>query len=286
MWRRCSKVACVGLLAMAVAGCAVVVDEKTGETRVINPLKEKPRPGERVVFYDPYFEPGIYIPRGGLPLTRQILGFYVGGELTGLVGDQRIDERISLSGLLTNRLEDSNTGFGGGMVVGYNWAIAYNVYAGVFASFDGINQNIIRRFGGASFIGSSTNWMLDAGLKVGYAPSRNTSVYGLVAASWLNEDLEINFGGPVTSENRTLSGFTVGAGVEARPDALQNFGFPVSLYGQYQHSWYQDTHLRMPAASPAFNYRYERENDTFKFGVNLHIGSPEKRRPPDVGQVM
>jgi len=66
----------------------------------------------------------------------------------------------------------------------------------------------------------------------------------------------------------------VGAGIELQPSALQGFGAPVSVFLQYQHSWYGNAHLQMPAASPAFNYSYRRENDTFKVGVNVHLNAP------------
>jgi hypothetical protein len=51
-----------------------------------------------------------------------------------------------------------------------------------------------------------THWTLAAGAKVGIGTSSGIFVYGRGAISWLNEDLNINFGGPVTSSTTTVRG--------------------------------------------------------------------------------
>jgi len=97
-------------------------------------------------------------------------------------------------------------------------------------------------------------------------------VYGRGAISWLNEDLNINFGGPVASSTTTVRGFQVGGGAEFAPAAWKTRTHPLSIFVEYQHSSWQDASLFSPAASPRFNYNFPREDETFKAGVNVHLG--------------
>ena len=93
----------------------------------------------------------------------------------------------------------------------------------------------------------------------------------LGGVSGLNYDRNINFGGPATSQNTTVPGFTLDLGGEFQPSFLQRTGRPVSLFIQYQHSWWRDSNLNNPAASPAFNYAFRREDNTIKVGVNIYL---------------
>lgn len=197
-------------------------------------------------------------------------GAYAGIQLAGNIGDQLIHEHRASTGALTNELANSSAEPGAGIVAGYNFALAGNVFGGPYVSWDFYDQRINNNFTGGTFIGSTTNWVVDVGLKAGYAASWNAAIYGLIAASFLNEDQKINFGGPVTSDRRTIAGLSVGGGVEVRPMVLQSSGMPVALFAQYQHTWYEDAKLTMPAASPLFNYQYQRTNDTFKAGVIVY----------------
>ena len=71
---------------------------------------------------------------------------------------------------------------------------------------------------------------------------------------------------------------TAGLGVEVRPRFLQRFGRPISLFAQYQHTWWADAHLDQPFASPLFNYTFGRQDDTVKFGLNIYFGGPALSR--------
>ena len=136
--------------------------------------------------------------------------------MTVNAGDQRIDERLAATDALTNKLNSSGGAFGGGLVAGYNFVMTGNIAAGPYVSWDIYNQKINHDFPGGSFIiGSTTHWIAEVGLKAAYAVSGSTAVYGLAGASFLNEDLRINFGGPVTNESRTHVGITVGGGVNS-----------------------------------------------------------------------
>jgi hypothetical protein len=48
-------------------------------------------------------------------------------------------------------------------------------------------------------------------------------------------------------------------------------GHPISLFAQYQHTWYADATFNTPTpASPLFNYSFSHQDDTLKFGVIVH----------------
>ena len=114
--------------------------------------------------------------------------------------------------------------------------------------------------------------MLNAGAKLGVVLPASTMVYALGGLSVLNENLIVDFGGPVrTSENRTSVGGTAGIGVEIRPAVLRQFGRPVALFAQYQHAWWERANLDRPLTSPMFDYRFRREDNSVKFGFVVYL---------------
>lgn len=184
----------------------------------------------------------------------------------------RSTETLAATGAVTNQFTDSGDPLGGGIVAGYNFRPwNYSIVVGPFVSFDWLDQTINHTFPAGTFLGTTTNWIGTAGLKAGVVPTPGIFLYGLVGVSWLNKDMNINFGGPVTSRNTTVPGFPLGLGGEFQPSFLQRFGRPVSLFVQYQHTWWQDAHLNNPTASPSFNYTFRREDHTIKFGVNVYL---------------
>jgi hypothetical protein len=77
----------------------------------------------------------------------------------------------------------------------------------------------------------------------------------------------------------TTPGVTVGAGAEFRSSSWQLAGLPISLFAQYQHTWWDTAHFDRPASSPAFNYGFRREGDTFKLGANFYFNPAPPPRP-------
>jgi opacity protein-like surface antigen len=206
--------------------------------------------------------------------------FYVGIEGLKNTGDQRIVESVADTGTVTNRLQRREDPLGVGIVVGYNVAPWNNIVVGSFASFDYLRQTINHTFAGGTFIGSTTNWVATLGAKAGFAVSPGVVVYGLTGLGVLNETLNINFGGPVTSSNKTVPGFVLGGGAEWRPAMLQGWGRPVALFVQYQHTWWDEAKLDRPAASPLFNYDYKRDDNTIRFGFNIYFNGTSAPPPP------
>jgi opacity protein-like surface antigen len=199
-------------------------------------------------------------------------GLYAGLEGAKNWGRQRTTERDADTDEITNEFTDNRDPLGGGVVVGYNFRPwSNNIVFGPFGSFDWLDQTIKHTFPGGSFLGTRSNWIATVGGKAGITTPSGVFLYGLAGAGWLNTDLNVKFA-TASSRTTTVSGFTLGAGGEYQPSTLRIFGAPVSVFLQYQHSWWQDADFNKPASSPTFNYTFEREDDTIKLGLNLYFG--------------
>jgi hypothetical protein len=128
------------------------------------------------------------------------------------------------------------------------------------------DQNNVVTFPGGSFYGTEGVWIVTAGWKAGVEV--NPLFYGLAGVSFMNQNLKINFGGPVTNVNTTVPGFTFGFGMEEK---LAFLSMPVSVFVEYQHTIWQDASLDRPAASPFFNYTFRRDDDRVKVGLNFYL---------------
>jgi hypothetical protein len=149
---------------------------------------------------------------------------------------------------------------------------------GPFASFDILRQTVNNNFAGGQFLGTTTHWFATTGLKAGAVVTSDLFIYGLTGASWLNEDLNVNFA-TAASRNVTVPGVTLGLGAEYQPMSWQIGGHPVTLFAQYQHTWWSTANFNAPASSPGFNYAFKREDDTVKFGVNFYFGAAPPAPP-------
>jgi hypothetical protein len=130
---------------------------------------------------------------------------------------------------------------------------------------------------GGSFLGTTANFMGTFGVKVG--PQFDAFwLYGIAGVSVLNETLNINFIPVSSSQSATVPGGTVGFGGAWRPNFLQGFGLPISVFAEYQHFWWADANFNTPAASPAFNYTFRRQDDLLKVGFTVDLNPP----PPPV----
>ena len=208
------------------------------------------------------------------PQTASSTGLYLGGELAKNSGRVRSTETLAATGVLTNQFIDSGDPIGVGIVGGYNFRPWNNsVVIGPFASFDYLNQTINRNFAGGQFLGTTTRWFINAGVKAGVDVAPGFLLYGLAGAAWLNHDLNVNFAAAARS-NVTTPGFTAGVGVEYAPASWRVMGMPVSVFAQYQHTWWNTAKFNTPASSPAFNYAFRRGDDTFKLGVNFYFNAP------------
>jgi len=209
------------------------------------------------------------------PPPGQALGTYVGPNIGGQLienwGRVRTTETSAATGAVTNQFSDSGDPLGGGIVAGYTFKPWNNNFrVGPFASVDWFKQAINHTFAGGTFLGTTTHWVINLGMKAGVVTSPGFYVYGLAGAAWLNHDLNVNFA-TAASRNTNTPGFTLGVGSEYQPNAWQLFGMPVSMFVQYQHTWYSTANFNTPASSPAFNYAFNRNDDTVKLGVNVYL---------------
>jgi hypothetical protein len=200
-------------------------------------------------------------------------GGYLGGELAKNSGRVRSTETRDATGVTTNQFVDSGDPLGVGIVGGYNFRPwNNNIVIGPFASFDYLNQTINHNFAGGQFLGTTTHWFINAGVKAGLVTAKGFYLYGLAGAAFLNHDLNVNFATAAQS-NTTTPGFTLGLGGEYQPSSWQLAGHPVSVFAQYQHTWWSNANFNTPSSSPAFNYAFRREDDTIKLGVNFYFAA-------------
>ena len=208
-------------------------------------------------------------------------GFALGFEVNDNTGQLQTTEKFADSGIISAVLKDQKDPIDVGIVASYGFAPWNNaIIVSAFLSMDVMNQKIYHTFPGGTFIGTQANWLATTGVKVGPALTPNFRPYLLAGVSVLNQNLNINFGGPVTSNNTSTPGFTLGSGAEFLPGVLQNFGLPIGLFVQYQHTWWRDAQLNTPAASPLFNYTFARQDDTFKLGLNIYFNGPPPAATP------
>jgi hypothetical protein len=209
------------------------------------------------------------------PSTASSTGLYLGGELAKNWGRVRSTERFAATDVVTNQFTDSADPFGGGVIVGYKFAPwANTIVVSPFASFDFLHAPVNHTFPGGSFLGTTGNFIGTAGVKIGPQLATGVWLYGIAGVSMLNETLNINFIPTASSRNVDVAGATLGFGGAWQPGFLQGFGRPVSLFLEYQHSWWGDATFNTPAASPFFNYTFRREDDMVKFGFTVSLGDP------------
>ena len=199
-------------------------------------------------------------------------GGYIGAQFVGNWGGMGYNEYSIATSALTSTGSVRGKRDGFGMVGGYNFRPWNNNFVvGPYGSIDFIDHNLLFIFPNGANLGTTTHWVGTIGMNGGFVV--NPFFYGLVGISFLNQDRVINFA-TSTSSNTTTPGFTLGLGAETQPNGLQVFGRPMSVFFQYQHTWWQDAKLNSPAASPGFNYVFKREDDTVKVGVNVYLSAP------------
>jgi hypothetical protein len=221
-----------------------------------------------------YSDPRCYPPyHSGVPRPTDWTALSIG---TYLIGINRAEEKI----VETSRATDDTSTFhpvgdppGFGFQATYLFSPWHNALRiGPFASVDVLHQTVNQNFAGGQFLGTTTHWLATTGGKFGGVVTPDVFLYGLAGVSWLNRNLNVNFATAASSAVNT-SGFTAGLGGEWHPLSWQLAGYPITLFAQYQHTWWNTANFYAPASSPAFNYAFTRGDDTVKFGVNFYFGA-------------
>jgi len=145
---------------------------------------------------------------------------------------------------------------------------------GVFGDANWLHENIDQTFANGTFVGTTINFIGTVGLKAGpvVTPSFLPSpvwLYGIVGPSVMNETLKIDIGGPLSASNQSIPGLAVGLGFELKPIA----SYPVTVFGEYRHMFWEGADFRMPATSASFNYNYGAWNNRVMVGVDYNFGS-------------
>jgi opacity protein-like surface antigen len=231
-------------------------------------LQNNPCPPEQIYVNAPLPRPTSYFGGG-----------YIGIQLAKTSARERKIETPVGADDPTFRATDSGDPLGVGIVAGYNFRPwNNNIGVGPFASFDYLRQTINHDFAGGQFLGSTTHWFGNVGVKAGFVTAPGVYIYGLAGAAFVNHDLNVNFATAAWS-NVTTPGATVGLGAEYQPSSWQLSGHPVTLFASYQHTWWDTANFNRPTSSPGFNYAFQREDDTFKLGVNFYFAAAPASPP-------
>ena len=228
-------------------------------------------------------------------------GAVIGLQIIKVTGDGHFVERLVSTDQITNTFDPRKDPVGGGLLLGYGFNLSNNIGFMPFLSVDFPNISVKQTFANGSFLGTASGVLSvdfpnisvkqtfangsflgtasgvsgTAGIKVG--PQFNDVwLYGIAGVSALGEALKVNFL-PVTSSTDTIvPGATVGAGIAYKLPNLPN----VSLFAEYQHTWWRDGKFNTPAASPLFDYSFGRQDDVVKLGFTVSLGATSPTAAP------
>jgi hypothetical protein len=191
----------------------------------------------------------------------------------------RTSEYFATTATLTNRLNDSGSGFGGGINAGYNWQPwGEDSLLGIVFDANLLHDQARHDFAGGAYIGATTDWTASAQVRAGFSATPWLLLYGQTGLSVAGQKLQIDFGGPETNQSKSTPGWTVGGGLEFTvnyngPPGQAQYTFDVvGFFINYQHTWWDKTDLHEPIASPLFNYSWQRQSDQVEVGIRIPIG--------------
>ena len=154
---------------------------------------------------------------GPLPQTNWN-GLFIGGVFGGAASSVRgtgNDLNLPNSGEIGNH----GTGFTAGGQVGYNWMIAPKWVVGVegdisYLGIDHMSNDYFNAVAGSNpaALGVKTSWVATARGRVGYSTGP-ALLYATGGGAWVNVKDQF-FGRAIESSSKTLSGWTVGGGIE------------------------------------------------------------------------
>jgi hypothetical protein len=179
-------------------------------------------------------------------------------------------ERLASTGEKTNSGSAKGDPLGIGLSLGYGFRPFNNsIVVQPFVAADFPNIKVNQTFPSGSYLGTRSNYDVIAGVKFGPTIS-NVWLYGIAGGGFLNEKLTINFIPLSSSTTTTVGGGALGVGAAIMPEFMQRLGRPISLHAEYQHEWWGQARYNAPAASPTFNYTFNRQDNTFKFGFSVY----------------
>jgi len=195
-------------------------------------------------------------------------GPFVGGQIVGSLGTVGTSEVTTATGALFHHFDSLTGGGGGGVNLGYNWLPWGNSWlVGVVADIGGLSDS------GGHVFRTTDDVTGTAGVRIGLFTSPDLLWYGQTGVAVTDENIRVDFGGPITGRSHSGAGYALGSGAEW---ALPAMPLPLSattasVFIDYQHIWWDSGSLHMPAAVPTLNFRWQRDGDMLKAGLRLHF---------------
>jgi outer membrane immunogenic protein len=152
-----------------------------------------------------------------------LLAYNWTGAYAGLVGGSAVSstEGSDPSGTVGGNINNNGTGFTLGGIAGFNWHVSPLLVAGVEGDFSwlGIENRSVDYFDGPASLGIDSNWLATARVRVGYSAG-SSLIYLTGGGAWVNlqnsfQPTPARAGGPRVSSTETLTGLTIGGGIEA-----------------------------------------------------------------------
>jgi len=182
-------------------------------------------------------------------------GFYVGAQFGYVMGDTDVD--VTFGPLLLQSKGMDLNGATEGLFAGYNWKFENDWLVGLEAGMNFMSQNDssrLYRTSGAPTplaIEVKQDWEASIVARVGKVIDDTYLPYLLGGATWTK--LESRYVGSVAPsgfakwKNDTVSGFTLGAGIEAK--ITENFHARL----EYRYNNYGDAHTKHSRTAPPLN---------------------------------
>ena len=104
-------------------------------------------------------------------------------------------------------------------------------------------------------------------------------LYGIAGFSVLNETLRVNFVPAASSLQHHVPGETLGAG-PFLPNFLLGFGAPVSLFVEYQHTWWSTRLSARPPPRRLFNFNFAPPGPLSSNSASPSGSAGRRRLPP------
>lgn len=146
------------------------------------------------------------------------------GAYAGIIGGSATTstEGSDPSGTVRGVINNNGTGYTVGGIAGYNWQVSPLWVAGVEGDFSwfGLDHTSVDYFDSPASLRVDTSWLATARARVGYSAGQ-ALLYVTAGGAWVN--LRDSFKGspaipgpsPTVSGTKTLSGLTVGGGIES-----------------------------------------------------------------------
>jgi hypothetical protein len=216
--------------------------------------------------------------RIGMPRTEAVsfTGFSLSGGVVASFNGVNQTEIFKPANVVTNQFSDSSDSAGGYIGASYLFALRDTpIRAGPFLSVDVLNQDTNHTFPpGPFFLGQTINAIATVGGQIGIVATPNLFVYGEVGAAFVSVTQKLNFLGPVTTADNTVTGLNLGIGATFQPPGWQVAGNPMAVFFQFNKLILPVTTFNNPGTT---NFAYDNRNDINKFEAGFRVYFGERK---------